>query len=78
VARRDTYGREYRAIIEILVQARHKAGLTQIDLAVALGITQSEVSKIERSERRLDIIDYLRICRALNIDPGALLRDISF
>jgi transcriptional regulator with XRE-family HTH domain len=78
VARRDTFGPEYRTFIGKLVEARRAAGVTQIDLAKALGITQSEVSKIERSERRLDIFDYLRICRALGIDPGAPLRDIPF
>jgi len=74
VARRDTFGPEYRAIIDQLVAARRAAGKTQIDLAEALGTDQSQISKIERSERRLDIIDYLRLCRAIGIDPGDPLR----
>jgi DNA-binding XRE family transcriptional regulator len=78
VARRDTYGPVYRAIIEKLVSARRAAGMTQTDLGQALGTDQSQISKIERAERRLDIVDYVRICRALGIDPGAPLRDISF
>ena len=78
MARRDTYGSEYRAIVDKLIEARRAAGMTQTDLGQALGTDQSQISKIERGERRLDIIDYVRICRALGIDPGAPLRDISF
>jgi transcriptional regulator with XRE-family HTH domain len=51
--------------------------LTQWDVARALGTDQSQVSKIERGERRLDIIDYLRICRALKVDPGGPLRSVK-
>ena len=74
MARRDTFGPEYRAIIDRLVAARRAAGKTQIDLAEALRTDQSQISKIERGERRLDIIDYLRLCRAIGIDPGDPLR----
>jgi transcriptional regulator with XRE-family HTH domain len=77
VARRDTYGSEYRAIVDKLIEARRAAGMTQTDLGQALGTDQSQVSKIERGERRLDIIDYLRICQAIGVDPGQPLRGIS-
>jgi hypothetical protein len=39
---------------------------------------QSQISKLERSERRLDIVDYLRICRAIGLDPGKPLRSVDF
>jgi len=42
----------------------------QWDLARALRTDQSQISKLERGERRLDIVDYLRICRAIGLDPG--------
>jgi transcriptional regulator with XRE-family HTH domain len=47
-------------------------------LARALGTDQSQISKLERSERRLDVVDYLRICRAIGLDPGKPLRSIDF
>jgi len=52
--------------------------MTQTDLARALGTDQSQISKIERGERRLDVIDYLRICSAVGVDPGEPLRGVSF
>jgi transcriptional regulator with XRE-family HTH domain len=76
LASRDKFDREYRAIIAVLQRRRRAAGLTQRDLARALGTDQSQISKLERSERRLDIVDYLRICRAIGLDPGKPLRSV--
>lgn len=76
MASRDKFDREYRAIIETLQRRRKAAGMTQWDLALAVGTDQSQISKLERSERRLDIVDYVRICRAIGIDPGGPLRSI--
>ena len=53
-------------------------GITQVDLARAIGADQSQISKFERSERRIDIVDYVRICRAIGIDPGEVLRAVKF
>lgn len=74
MARRDKSGEAYQAVIAGLVAHRKAAGLSQWDVAHALGTDQSQVSKLERGERRLDIIDYVRFCRALGLDPGTLLR----
>lgn len=64
---RDKFDREYRAIIAMLQRRRKAAGLTQRDLARVLGTDQSQTYKLERSERRLDIEDYLRICCATGL-----------
>lgn len=78
MASRDKFDREYRAIIATLQRHRKAAGMTQWDLARALATDQSQISKLERSERRLDIVDYLRICRAIGLDPGKPLRSVDF
>jgi transcriptional regulator with XRE-family HTH domain len=56
------------------IQARKSAGLTQVGLADRLGRPQSFVSKYERGERRLDVIEFCEVCRALGVDPVAFLR----
>lgn len=56
------------------IQARKNAGLTQVGLAERLGRPQSFVSKYERGERKLDVIEFCRVCRALEIDPVVFLR----
>jgi len=33
-------------------------------------INRAGVGKIEQGERRLDLVEYLRVCNALQIDPN--------
>jgi transcriptional regulator with XRE-family HTH domain len=58
---------QYQAFLRLLREARIEKGLTQAQLADLLGETQSWVSKWERGEHRLDIIELWRICKALDV-----------
>ncbi|MHA1553312.1 MAG: helix-turn-helix domain-containing protein [Alphaproteobacteria bacterium] len=69
------YADKYRQIIEQLVAARKAFGLTQQDIADRLGRPQSFVSKYERCERRLDVVEYAHICRLVGVDPCTALRN---
>ncbi|WP_376962657.1 helix-turn-helix transcriptional regulator [Azospirillum sp. A26] len=51
------------------MDARHTAGLTQDQLAKRLGRPQSFVAKYESRERRLDVIEFLSLSKALEFDP---------
>lgn len=68
---KSIYTREYRAVTRLLKRARENAGITQVELAEALGQSQSFVSKCERGERRLDVIQLRTVCETL----GVSLRD---
>jgi transcriptional regulator with XRE-family HTH domain len=57
-----------------LTDERKKKGITQKQLAIRLGRPQSFVSKYERGERRLDVVEFARVARALGIDPIRFLR----
>lgn len=73
-----TFSPEYEAFLDLLKMGRLEKGLTQVDLAKRLGITQSVVSKVERGERRLDVIELRKWCRALETplaDFVAVLED---
>lgn len=72
---KDKYEPDYRKIVDALIAERKARGLTQAQVAQAMGIEQSRVSKYERLERRLDVLDYARFCRALGVTPGAFLDD---
>ena len=61
------YSREYMAVLRLLKKARETAGITQIQLAKRLKLTQSFVSKIERGERRLDIVQLRTILKEFNV-----------
>lgn len=67
----------YIHLLELLVERRNAAGLAQSQLADRLGRPQSFVSKFERGERRLDVIEFLEVCRHLETDPYRLLRSVE-
>jgi transcriptional regulator with XRE-family HTH domain len=63
----------YKKLRDLLVEARKSAGLTQADLASRLQRPQSFVSKYERGERRLDVVEFGEVAKALSVDPAKLL-----
>ena len=67
----------YQRLIALLVDARKDAQMTQQDLSARLGKPQSYVSKYERGERRLDVIEFLQITLNLKTDPYLLLRELE-
>jgi transcriptional regulator with XRE-family HTH domain len=62
---KSIYSKEYGLFLELLRKAREDRGLTQIEVAKRLGQTQSFVSKVERGERRLDIVELRAFCSAI-------------
>lgn len=69
--------REYSTLLVRLREARQQAGLTQADLAKRLRSTQSFVSKCERGERRLDIVELRYWCDALGLSLATFIIDPS-
>lgn len=66
---------EYARLIELLVAVRQKSGIRQQALAKKLGRPQSFIAKYEGGERRIDVIEFIAITRALGADPVKLFRD---
>jgi transcriptional regulator with XRE-family HTH domain len=52
-----------------VVELRKKAGMTQRQLADALGREQNMVARIETGQRRVDLVEWVGICRACRVDP---------
>lgn len=67
----------YAALIKVLVEARLSAGITQVQLASALEKPQSFVSKIERGERRIDLVEFCAVADALGADRDRLFQQAS-
>lgn len=66
----------YRRMLSRLVKARKSAALNQAELAEKLGRQQSFVSKVENGERRIDVVELIAICNALEVDPGDVMADV--
>ena len=64
------------AFCELMIRARKNAGLTQRDLADRLHKPQSFVAKYEGGERRIDVVEFVTICRAIGSDPVKLLKGL--
>jgi transcriptional regulator with XRE-family HTH domain len=59
-----------------MIAARKSAGLTQQEVAKRLKRPQSFVAKYEGGERRIDVVEFLTISRALGADPVRLLKSL--
>jgi len=59
----------YASLVDVLISLRRKMGVSQVELAARLGKTQQFVSYIERRERRVDVIEFYAIARALGVPP---------
>ncbi len=68
---KSIYTREYTAFLRLLRRTREAAGLTQIGLAEAVEKSQSFVSKVERGETRLDIIQLRTVLAAFGTTLSA-------
>ena len=63
---------EYDALLEVLRAAREAAGLSPYAVAQRLGEDPAYVYKVEARERRLDVVEFARLSRALGIEPREL------
>ena len=61
----------YSMFLELLIAARKGAGVSQVELAKRLNRPQPFISYIERGERRIDVVEFCVIMRALGIDPAS-------
>ena len=67
----------YEKLIRLLVAARKKTGLTQQQVADALGTHQSYVAKVEGGKRRIDVIEFIELAKALGVVPSSLLKKLE-
>jgi transcriptional regulator with XRE-family HTH domain len=74
---KSLFTKQYRVFLDRLRKARVEANLTQARLAERLGETQSFVSKVERGERRLDVVELRAFCRALEVPFPAFTNDLD-
>jgi transcriptional regulator with XRE-family HTH domain len=74
---KSIYTQQHQRLCELLIEARKAAGLTQVEVADRLGKPQSFVAKYEGGERRLDVVEFLAVARALGTEPARLLKSLN-
>lgn len=64
---KSIHQKRYHIMIALLRNKREAIGMTQIQLAERLDVSQTVISKIETCERRLDVVELIDVCNAINI-----------
>lgn len=72
---------EYDILLDVLRAAREHAGLSQHALSRALDEDPMYIHKVENKDRRLDLLEFVELCKVLRLDPhdvmGAWLKAIE-
>lgn len=68
---------QQRRLQKLMIEARKGKRLTQAELAARLKRPQSFVAKYEGGERRLDVIEFIAVAEALDVDPQDILADLT-
>ena len=70
---KSLFTERHERLCKLLIEARQKSGLSQIEVSKKLGRPQSFVSKYENGERRLDVLEFLDVADALKIEPSRVI-----
>lgn len=70
-------GEEDRRVGRVLRGIRERQGITQLALAMKLGLPQSLVSKIESGARALKLSEVYGYSDALDCDLGELIHEVG-
>lgn len=66
----------YQQVVAAVIAMRKSAGLTQRQLAAALGREHSFVGRVETGQRRIDFVEFIWLCRACGADPRAKVDEL--
>ena len=62
----------YDELLDVLRAAREERGVTPFALSKSMGEGPMFVHKVEHRERRLDVVEFVAMGRALGLDPREL------
>ncbi len=65
---------EYAKLIELVREARIASKLQQKEICDRLAKPKNYLNKVERGERRLDVVELFELCDAMEIDAIELLQ----
>ncbi len=68
---------QYVGLVGRLKARRLAQGMSQSVLAARLGVTNRWVSKIEHRDIRLDVMTFVRVCRALGVRASRLIQKVE-
>lgn len=73
---KSVHSPRHKALAAALSQQRRAKGLTQAQVAAALGRRQPFVANIESGERRIDLVELIALAQVIELDLTALIDDL--
>lgn len=74
---KSLFTRRHTQLRKLLTKARKDANLTQTQLAHRLNQRQAYISRIERGERRIDVVEFLDLAHAIGFSPAKFIADFD-
>jgi transcriptional regulator with XRE-family HTH domain len=74
---RTIYDERYHDVVLRLKQRRLQMGLGQRSVAARLGYTNRWLSKVERMDIRIDVCQFVDLCRVLKVDASRMVRRLA-
>lgn len=65
---------DYEVLVRLIVSLRRDAGVSQRGLARRMGRSQSHINMIEKRQRRVEVREFYRLCKALDADPAVVFQ----
>lgn len=75
--KKSIYSKESKSLTKWLCSKRKDLALTQREFAILLNVHHSIIGKIETGERRLDVIELVEYCTALQVSPCKAIQSIT-
>jgi transcriptional regulator with XRE-family HTH domain len=69
--------KRYKALVGLLVARREAAAMTQSDLAIRLGKSQSFVARLESGQRRITVVEFMTLAKILRFDPYEVISTLE-
>ena len=75
--RNSIYSQQSANFRELMVSQRKLLNLSQKGLSEKLGVHHSMIGKIEVGDRRLEILEFINYCKALEVSPCDMIKRIE-
>ncbi|NTF87644.1 helix-turn-helix transcriptional regulator [Agrobacterium rhizogenes] len=63
--KKTVWSKGNEALVELIKNKRKEAGLTQTEVAKAFGQRQTWLSHLESGERRIDVVEFVRLSEVI-------------
>lgn len=73
--KKSIHAPEHLWLRQKLITRRKEIGLSQRALAERLNIIYSTIGKVETGDRRLDVLEFITYCDALELQAEAVIRE---